>query len=176
MVRVMKTDFMMPAFCGVTEFKRCSDCKETKPATEFYKVFSGKDAGTRKNQCLSCQRIYQRDYQARNKDRAREASKEWAALHPENIKLAGLKYECKQLGLTLPQYQALEVFQNHQCAICKKKQDCGGKHRLCIDHCHATGRIRGLLCDRCNKMLGFSQDSLEILFSAIEYLKKESSV
>lgn len=167
---------MMPGFCCVTEFKRCLDCLETKPATDFYKIVSGKDSGTRKGQCLTCQRTYQRNYQSRNKEKSKAVAKEWAASHPENIRLAGLKHECKQLGLTLPQYRALEIFQNHQCAVCKNPQSCGGKSRLCIDHCHVTGKTRGLLCDRCNKMLGFSQDSLEILSSAIEYLKKDSSV
>lgn len=58
--------------------------------------------------------------------------------------------------------------QGMRCAICRVAS---GRHRrLAVDHCHKTGRIRGLLCGRCNKMLGQARDSVEFFARAIDYL------
>ena len=72
-------------------------------------------------------------------------------------------------------YKILES-QNGVCAICKKqsnKRSNNGKtiKALAVDHCHKTGKVRGLLCDKCNTSLGHFCDSIEILQSAINYLK-----
>ena len=56
------------------------------------------------------------------------------------------------------------------CKLCNKHQSLF-KRRLAVDHCHSTGRIRGLLCGNCNKGLGNFQDSKILLHKAIEYLK-----
>lgn len=63
--------------------------------------------------------------------------------------------------------------QDYRCAICGRKEDEFGK-RLCIDHDHKTDRIRGLLCNTCNFLIGCAQDSPVILNSAIDYLTQES--
>lgn len=68
--------------------------------------------------------------------------------------------------------------QNYVCAICKRPESIilSGTHekpkRLAIDHCHKTKKIRGLLCQKCNTSIGAFNESIEILNSAIEYLKK----
>jgi len=54
------------------------------------------------------------------------------------------------------------------CAICKKPPQ--QNKRLAVDHCHTTGDIRGLLCDLCNRGLGFFQDDIERIAIAIVYL------
>jgi len=69
--------------------------------------------------------------------------------------------------------------QKEVCAICKKKESyfvskTKRVRELCVDHCHATGKIRGLLCTQCNIALGKFQESKENLLSAIEYLEKYS--
>ena len=46
------------------------------------------------------------------------------------------------------------------------------KRRLCVDHCHTTGNVRGLLCDTCNTALGKFRDNIDLLNEAIKYLKK----
>jgi len=64
--------------------------------------------------------------------------------------------------------------QNGKCAICKKPETrkTGNKIReLSIDHCHKTGKVRGLLCDSCNNGLGRFKDSVKLLESALKYLK-----
>jgi hypothetical protein len=57
--------------------------------------------------------------------------------------------------------------------ICKDQFILGKKNKKspCIDHDHKSGKIRGILCDKCNRMLGFANDSYNILIQAAEYLK-----
>jgi len=55
------------------------------------------------------------------------------------------------------------------CAICKRKPDKGKP--LCVDHCHVTGMVRGLLCHKCNMVLAFGNDDPDILRAAIAYLR-----
>ena len=69
--------------------------------------------------------------------------------------------------MSLEEYNIIFEKQGGICAICKKPP---GKKMLSVDHCHTTGKIRGLLCTRCNSMLGFSLDSTATLASAILYL------
>jgi hypothetical protein len=56
--------------------------------------------------------------------------------------------------------------QKNRCAICKKDNK-----KLCIDHDHSTGIVRGALCTTCNSLLGMAKDNIQILKSAIEYLQ-----
>jgi len=77
--------------------------------------------------------------------------------------------------ISIEQYNEMAINQNNLCRICKKQEQGkapSGKFRdLAVDHCHKTNKIRGLLCGKCNRMLGYAKDSIEILQSAIEYLK-----
>jgi Recombination endonuclease VII len=75
----------------------------------------------------------------------------------------------KNYGMTIEQYDKLIIAQNYQCAICGDKQE---DKRLCVDHCHLTGRIRGLLCSRCNQGIGLLRDNADIMLSAIKYISR----
>lgn len=70
-------------------------------------------------------------------------------------------------GLTLEEYNSLLDSQDGVCAVC------GGpnKRAMVIDHDHETGEIRGLLCDSCNRGLGFFSDDPDLLSKASEYLR-----
>ena len=70
-------------------------------------------------------------------------------------------------GITLEAYEKLKKTQSNRCAICGVTPD----KCLDIDHCHQTGTVRGLLCQKCNKGLGFFEDSIDLLSCAIKYLK-----
>lgn len=65
----------------------------------------------------------------------------------------------------------LLIRQDGCCAICGQSEK-DLKKQLCIDHCHITGKIRGLLCNRCNWLLGHAKDNMYILQAAIKYLTK----
>ena len=65
--------------------------------------------------------------------------------------------------------------QNYKCKICladNKKY----KRQLAVDHCHTTGKIRGLLCTPCNISLGYINDNIQILHNMINYLKEYKEV
>lgn len=67
-------------------------------------------------------------------------------------------------------YQKLFDEQGGVCAICKSPENGRYKH-LSVDHCHDTGKIRGLLCNNCNRGIGLLKDSPELLKNAIEYVE-----
>lgn len=72
----------------------------------------------------------------------------------------------KRYGLTDESYQVLVKAHRGRCAICSAKQ------KLYVDHCHVTGRVRGLLCMGCNTGVGHLRDSPRLLRLAIAYLEK----
>lgn len=104
--------------------------------------------------------------------------------------LLGGKYQCRsclneanhvhqlrRMKCQLPLFEILMKKQNGKCAICGARQghrSCRGKVcRLAVDHDHQTGKVRGLLCNNCNRGLGRFHDSAEIVESALRYLKRE---
>lgn len=72
-------------------------------------------------------------------------------------------------GLSLEEYKAMLTEQGGVCKICKRPDEL--RSHLSVDHCHATGKIRGLLCDRCNTSLGKFRDDPELLRKAADYLE-----
>lgn len=165
--------------------KTCSTCKIIKPTSEYWK--NNTRDGFR-SQCRDCCSIYQKIYHEKNKERKRSYSK---AYHPEHykknkerLKKQTLEYQRKNpelrfkfrlkriYKLTVPEYERILALQNGVCAICKEFKLHANKTRLSIDHCHITGKVRGLLCDNCNKGIGLLKDNKELVFSAYEYLSK----
>jgi hypothetical protein len=74
----------------------------------------------------------------------------------------------KKFGLTPPGYERLLGIQGG-CAICGRQSQ--KNRRLAVDHSHATGEVRGILCDLCNRGLGVFQEDVNILRAAIAYLE-----
>lgn len=93
--------------------------------------------------------------------------------------LAGSKEErqrvCSRYGITVDDYERLLKDQNGTCAICGNEETRIGTKSLHIDHDHATGHVRGLLCSRCNSLLGFAREKPSILRKAIDYLVRAFS-
>lgn len=73
-----------------------------------------------------------------------------------------------RFGITIEKYDEMLLSQNGSCAICKKQNI--DDRSFDVDHCHGTGKIRGLLCGNCNRGIGNLQDNPAILCAAIEYL------
>jgi hypothetical protein len=82
----------------------------------------------------------------------------------------------RRYGITPEQYDALLEAQDGRCAICGEtpsgRQAAG---RLHVDHCHETGRIRGLLCVRCNPGIGHFREREDLLLRAVEYLRTSTT-
>jgi|SRR5271165_2022089 len=90
----------------------------------------------------------------------------------EKGKLYAIKHRLKtRYGLTEEQYNTMLDEQHSACAICDTHQSLLNK-KLCVDHDHITGKVRGLLCDACNVGLSRFKDNIDIIFNAINYLKK----
>ncbi|WP_431832476.1 endonuclease VII domain-containing protein [Brucella melitensis] len=125
--------------------KNCKKCGEMKAVSEFYKDKKSKD-GLRSH-CKPCHyTYYKKDY-----SKAREM----------NLK--------RLYGITLEEYEAMLLKQDGVCAICGLTERVEGR-ALAVDHCHATGAVRGLLCSACNIALGKFEDDTERLRKAITYL------
>lgn len=77
---------------------------------------------------------------------------------------------CKRYGLTMSAYDAMLASQENACAICRAVFT-KTPH---VDHCHATGVVRGLLCFNCNRAIGHFQDDVQIMQRAIRYLERIS--
>lgn len=75
----------------------------------------------------------------------------------------------REYGLSKEQYDLLVENHKSRCAICNEHND-NLTHSLCIDHNHDTGKVRGLLCKKCNTMIGLANDDVELLQKGIAYL------
>lgn len=73
----------------------------------------------------------------------------------------------RKYGLSLEDFDNLLARQNNSCAICSSKEA-----TWCVDHCHTTGEVRGILCSSCNKGLGMFKDDQTNLENAINYLNR----
>lgn len=79
----------------------------------------------------------------------------------------------KTYDITFEDYEELLDQQNYCCAICESKISSSRTSRLFVDHCHSTGKVRGLLCSACNHGLGLFKDSPKLLNKAISYLTSD---
>lgn len=125
-------------------------------------------------------------YKDKEKDKARkrewyqnnkEYFKNYAQDNKETIaKNYRLSHVKRKYNLDAEEYLQMLLDQNNKCLICKKaetnKTTNGDIRPLSVDHCHKTGRVRGLLCNQCNAGLGNFKDNLESLRSAVEYLSR----
>lgn len=84
-------------------------------------------------------------------------------------------YLKRKYGISTEQWLQMFENQNHLCAICNEegfKLDPNSKNLLVVDHCHTSGKVRGLLCHNCNRALGLFKDKISVVESAVQYLKE----
>lgn len=118
-------------------------------------------------------------YRRRHPDRARQQVKNACNKHKDHYAAAKFnRWLRNKYGITERDYYTLLAKQKGGCAVCHKTQQCADKTkkrtRLYVDHCHKTGRIRGLLCFKCNVLLGCADDSATVLRQAINYLQRHA--
>ena len=80
----------------------------------------------------------------------------------------------RNYGISLAEYDRMYADQGGVCKICHLPQKSNRNERLCVDHCHETGKVRGLLCDGCNRGIGLMKDDYRILESAASYLRSQT--
>jgi len=179
--------------------KTCTKCKLEIPVNMFNKRG---DSDQYRSHCKKCNSIansirnfsykdrltYRKNYYIENKEREnlinknnnlKKKEKESIELTRKNERPNTITGESisknrasflkRTYNITLEDYNRMLIEQNYVCSICKNTNL---KKRLCVDHCHETGKVRGLLCDKCNHGIGLFKDKEELLIEASEYLKK----
>ena len=109
-------------------------------------------------------------FYAENKEKVKARVMAYRAANPGKHPAWSVIINLRKYGLTVATYEALATSQNGSCAICKS--GCVTGKRLAVDHCHESGRVRGLLCFACNTSLGKLKDSPAVLATALRYLAK----
>lgn len=134
--------------------KKCKFCGE-KPVTEFYILKYRKTDGlpVYRNICNFCYATQR-------------------SIHRK-------RFDLSKFGLTPEFYDFLSDIQCHKCLICNKEETAISKItkrqlRLSVDHDHSTGKVRGLLCKRCNLILGMLEDDIEVFKNMVYYLEYHS--
>lgn len=130
--------------------RNCYVCKEEKPDGDFYKDKS-KSSGF-KSCCKQCSSLLAVSWKKRQE--------------PEKQRDLRLK---SLYGIGVKEYNQMFIEQEGKCLICNTHQS-EVKRGFAVDHCHTSGKVRGLLCHSCNTALGSFKDNPEILLSAIKYL------
>jgi hypothetical protein len=127
----------------------------------------GTDLNARKY-CRPCVRLYDRAYRARDPEKRRaqdaERSRRWRRANPEKKRAQKLRQD---YGLTQEQFEAMLRMQGGACAICQQSTS-----DYCVDHCHVTGRVRGILCRSCNAGIGQFRDNPKLFLDAADYVEE----
>jgi hypothetical protein len=136
----------------------CRTCNESKPVSNYHHIRSKLGRMHPRRHCKPC---------FGNKGKAwRDGKKRVINGVERSYMTIRQKY-----GITLDDYISMFESQEGVCAICKELEY--GK-LLVVDHDHSSGRVRGLICYRCNNGLGSVKDSIETLVSMIDYLEKNN--
>lgn len=143
--------------------------------------------------CKTCRNLYLKEYRKKPgvKEKLCERSKTWANKPENKIKRAKYRKDNlehsnnlsrkrykksgrntrfkKDYDITVGEYNKMNLEQNFKCKICGNPEKVKNRD-LAVDHCHVTGKIRGLLCFRCNTAIGKFEDNPELLKKALAYL------
>lgn len=156
--------------------KTCSKCKENKDISQFN--LHRKEPDGHYSQCKTCSAESNRNQYKKDPQKWKDYAKKWKLENPEKVaatarksyarrKVSERNYRIKKTyGITQEDYDRMYAEQNGKCAICGQKSE----KNFHIDHDHDTGEVRGLLCNKCNKALGFVNDSPTILERMIRYI------
>jgi hypothetical protein len=135
--------------------KVCTKCAVEKPFSEYYKHNGPRTSpGYINPSCKTCQNAQ---------------AKAWAKQNPDKVKAFRRKAKLKEkYNVSLEQYEEMFVQQKGVCAVCLHEHK---RRPLNVDHNHLTGKVRGLLCDKCNMSLGLLSDSKERIKALLNYME-----
>ena len=137
------------------ETRICRVCKKDKNLLEDY-YLSRKDPTKKSSYSYEC------------KECTVKRTVEYNRKNSSSVKSQYLK---RNYGLTFEEFESMLSDQDNCCAICNGSKSYGRHKRFSVDHDDSTGKIRGLLCHRCNTALGLVEDNIHTLKSMIEYLE-----
>jgi hypothetical protein len=153
-VRVQQRDHIEP------DTIQCVSCGQRKFPEQFNKNIQ--NITGRQSECRSCNGEKRWLFRSKNSERFRERS------FTDKLK--------RNFNLTIEDYNKMVLDQNGVCKICGQPETSKVVTRLSVDHCHSTGKVRGLLCKSCNSALGQAKDNIDLLHKMIDYLKEHSQV
>jgi Autographiviridae endonuclease VII len=141
--------------------RQCKRCHQSKAETDFYPKYDRRrQRKPCRTECKDCSNKRQRVYHKAYIRKVANGDPKW--YRDKNLR--------SLYGISLEQFTAILESQGGTCAICSGPPMGSGTYH--VDHDHATGQIRGLLCHKCNVSLGMVQDSVEHLQKLIDYLSK----
>lgn len=108
-----------------------------------------------------------RKWAANNKEKTFAYKKKWKDGNPPKLRCGHLR---KKYGITLAQWEELFTQQGNCCAVCKTTDP--GTQNWHTDHCHTTGKVRGILCSRCNLGIGRFKDNADLFEAVAAYLRR----
>jgi hypothetical protein len=149
---------------GGADEKWCPRCAQLK----HVRYFGQRKNGQRKGYCRECYSSYLEERLAASKE-ARVAKRSAARKYASSERNRELRL-AKLYGITLADYDAMVEAQDDRCAICSTDKPGGSSTNWHVDHDHSTGRVRGLLCSRCNLAIGQFNDDPALLIRACVYL------
>jgi hypothetical protein len=140
--------------------KVCCVCNIRLPFTSFYNYKNKSDG--KSYRCKSCDDKASRKWRESNPDRFKQSTKN-----------RSLKFK---YGIDLEEYDNILKSQGGRCGICETTENTSAygvnnSSAFSVDHCHKTGKVRGLLCNQCNRGIGMLGDTVESLEKALKYLK-----
>jgi len=137
--------------------------KENHP--DYFKKYMENNKDKYKETINRCAKLYYEKNKEYVKNYSKEYRRKLKSEQKRNYRLKA-KYD-----ITLEEFNELKVKQNNKCSICKTELDqTDRKTKSNLDHNHTTGKVRGILCHKCNTGIGLLNEDIEILASAIEYL------
>lgn len=148
------------------QYKKCSRCGVEKLLSEFHKK-AGYKFGVR-SECKICIKKWQAEHYADEQIRSKRIKRQ----REPGYRLSQRKSHLyNKYGITIEDYNKLLTSQNNCCATCQSPNP-GGRSAVYfhVDHCHVTGKIRGLLCQACNNVLGLVKDNINTLKAMIKYV------
>lgn len=134
--------------------KRCKQCEQVKDYSKFYNHPNTSDG--KQQHCISCSAAMKKELKVTDPKKYKRDQKN--------------RYLKHRYGITIDKYDDMYEQQNGKCAICRTED----KGNFAVDHCHKSGKVRGLLCRKCNLGIGQLKDDIEILNNAITYLQWRS--
>jgi hypothetical protein len=154
--------------------KTCKRCGTEKTLDAFPKSKQSWDG--RYAYCSDCHKNYVREWHAKNPETSRAMSVKRAKRAKALRIAAGISSgdvaRFARYGLSIERYSSMLSEQDGVCAICRQEPEVRkNRHgKLDVDHCHSSGQIRGLLCNRCNMAIGLLRDDPLLAASASAYL------
>lgn len=154
--------------------KICTSCQTSKELNQFYKQHTTRDGY--RNICKLCSNAKVKEWEKNNPDRVKDIRKKsgnanYVPTGGKRGRPIPTRSKEKKHGVYVADLR--ERFEkDNKCEICKIEMIKGiTGNSMCVDHDHVTGKFRGLLCKKCNLLLGSANDDIQILQSAIDYLK-----